>query len=109
MGTLPEEEKAFMNTYGINASSNMRQVLNSTRDGLFASSCFLHCHFTLQGPRIRNTNVIDALYSWTKTYMPGETALAKSREDDPLKYKWIDQCAGDAYWPPCNPSCPLIP
>ena len=43
----PESIKTFVSEYGKNASENFGQVLKSTRDGMFAASCLLHCNFKL--------------------------------------------------------------
>ena len=85
-------------------------VLNSPRDGLFAASCFMHCGFTLDQPTIGGTMVIDALWSWIQRELKGEQS-----ETLGSGFKWIDDCPAKhpdgetAYWPPCNPTCPLLP
>ena len=104
----PKSEQAWMSAFGRNSSRNMQQILASPRDGLFAASCFLHCGFTLEKPKINNTMVVDALFAWVQTYLPG----AGPRSVGASAFKWIDTCGGEGggvYWPPCNPTCPIIP
>ena len=111
----PKSEQTWMSAYGRNASRSMAQILASPRDGLFAASCFLHCGFTLEHPKINNTMVVDALFSWVQTYLPNAGHHAYpggARPHNGTNFKWIDTCAGPSggeYWPPCNPSCPIIP
>ena len=102
----PQPVKTFLSEYGRNASSNFAQVLHNSRDGVFAASCFLHCHFTLDRPLVNGTNVIDALYSWTLQYMGKSDSAHLSHNGD---FNWIDRCPNDQYWPPCNKHCPLLP
>ena len=111
----PKSEQTWMSAYGRNASQNMAQIIASPRDGLFAASCFLHCGFTLDRPKINGTMVVDALFSWVLTYLPDAQhprypggVGVRSASD----FKWVDRCAGGGggeYWPPCNPTCPIVP
>jgi beta-glucanase (GH16 family) len=123
----PKEEQAWMRQYGVNASRNMGMVRNSTRrDGLFAPSCFMHCHFTLDRPLLGGLNAVDALQRWiiwvnaTEPTITQQKAAAGQRQMDgeaaaaiidSHKFRWFDTCDGDSdgFWPPCNPSCPYIP
>ena len=103
---LSQPVKTFLSEYGRNASSNFAQVLDNSRDGVFAASCFLHCHFTLDRPLINGTNVVDALYLWALQYMRKSDGAHMSYTGD---FNWIDRCPNDQYWPPCNKHCPLLP
>ena len=107
-----KEEKAWMSQYGQNASANMRQVIENPRDGLFAPSCFLHCHFTLDHPKLNNSNAVDAAHQWLIQYLP-QTMLADAsgerQKSGNQQFTWIDRCPNNQYWPPCNPTCPFMP
>lgn len=117
----PESAKTFVSDYGKNASENFGQVLNSTRDGMFAASCLLHCNFKLDKPLIDGENAVGGLYKWIKQYMPhsdmnkkradGEqgTVLLPHHGNPQAAFKWIDRCKNNVYWPPCNSKCPAIP
>ena len=112
----PESIKTFVSEYGKNASENFGQVLKSTRDGMFAASCLLHCNFKLHKPLINGENAVGGLYKWIKQYMPdhhrtnkdGFLALLPNLNPQSA-FKWIDRCKNEIYWPPCNSKCPLIP
>ena len=102
----PPSAKAFAAAYGANATANFRPVLASARDGLFAASCFLHCGFELARPMINGTGVVNALSQWVSAHM----APTPGAFDDPYRYKWMDTCSRSGrFWPPCNPTCPLVP
>ena len=58
----------------------MAPILASTRDGLFAASCLLHCGFTLDGPLIRGENAISALFKWAAEYWPRNDAHGSSSD-----------------------------
>jgi hypothetical protein len=104
----------FIEEYARNATANFRQ-LNSTRDGIFAPSCPMHCGFTLDGPLIGGLNLHRALASWVNATVQGVAHLpyATKSRDSPAslasgdaRFTWVDECPLGVYWPWCNPTCP---
>lgn len=98
---LNKEVKSFLNGFAQNLTKNLNQ-LNTTRDGVFAPSCFMHCEFSIEQPTIRDVNVVDSLYMWVKTYMPTEQAFQRIAGE----FVYIDTCPSGSFWPPCNKNCP---
>merc|ERR1712167_473895 len=103
MGVEAAEE--FSSEYGSNVSALVSsQLLNSSRDGVFAASCYMHCGFTLTKPTIRGAFAVGALYEWVSSVTGHSHHL-----EPPDRFKWVDSCSHGRYWPPCNPTCPLNP
>jgi hypothetical protein len=72
-------------------------------DGLFAASCLLHTAFALDAPKISGESAVTALFKWTTAHM---ASAGSASGVNGAEHIWLDTCAGDAYWPPCNAKCP---
>ena len=92
----------WIKAYGVNATKNFQEI-NSTRDGLFAPSCLIHCEFELDKPIIDGINVATALFNWAKQYMPSNELHAMNGS-----HIHMDTCKSGVYYPPCNPTCPKL-
>ena len=125
------EAKRYMAQYGENATRALAQVLNSSRDGVFAPACFIHCGFKLDKPLIAGVGVIEALHRWVAVRAGQQMGPKRGQESEGLAgnqamiggrgggstrrsnpFHWIDSCGTSSptgLWPPCNPTCPLIP
>lgn len=101
----PQQIREYVSAYGRNATTAMGQILATPSAGLFVASCFLHCGFTLKQPLINGTAAVDALHRWALTH----SRNASVQNDGATNFKWIDNCTGGSYWPPCNPMCPFNP
>lgn len=112
---------AYFAEYGQNATKNFQQVLRSTRDGLYAPSCLLHCGFQLTKPLIENVGAVQALYEWAMSYFEPVMSMGASNTSalaprNATDHKYIDApCTSfshpsqRSFWPPCNKACPLKP
>jgi len=99
---LLKEVQNYLKSWGQNETKILHQ-LNTTRDGIFAPSCFMHCEFSLDQPMIRDVNVITALYLWAQTYMYG---VMNAHHHTTEEFVYIDTCSSGSLWPPCNKNCP---
>ena len=95
--------------YGHNATRMFQSTVgkNVQRDGLFAASCLLHTHFTLDGPLIDGVNGVQATWDWMYPNEKKEKKEKKDREGNASTFH-MDVCQNGKYYPPCGTSCPSI-
>jgi len=105
---LNKNVTSYIAEYAQNASDNFQQVLGSTRDGVYAASCLLHCGFLLDQPLIDGVGAIDALFLWGMSYFEPASSLRTGAD-----HKYIDSpCTSithltkKTFYPPCGKSCP---
>ena len=101
------EVYAYLEEYAASVVSLLMDIGAGT-----AASCYLHTNVDVTWPVVNGATALDGLNRWMNAIINYRAArhasgLPASVSDDiGGVYLNIDQCDGNGYWPPCNPTCP---